>query len=252
MKMLLLALHLACRSLRTLSVRKLGLLCCVCGLWAQPSVWAQDGNILGLPPVPQKPLAGEPANAASAAAKPGTAKGGSVPIKPAASDVQINDAQAKSVLNGGVTMASSYTETRAVVMVTTYNAYKTPESKQAALTAARFVQRDLVLSCGRHCKPTTMAPAKILPDGKLQFPMAIDGFGRVLSFDDMMTLLLGKPLFVAAAPGTLPGNTPTAVPAATTTSSAIGSKGKKPAAAPALVASPGLASTTTVPERTSP
>ena len=112
----------------------------------------------------------------------------------------IKDADAKSVLNGGVTMASEYADTRATVLVTTNAVFATPELRKAALLAAQYVQRDLVLSCQRQCKPAAMGPAKILPDNKLQFPMVIDGLGRVLSNDDMITMLLGKPLAVPPKP----------------------------------------------------
>ncbi len=179
----------------------------LCALWLHTGAWAQ-GNVLGLPAVPQTPVVAPapPAPPASGAsnskkaasnpkAKSATATVGTTPM---ANDGIINDADAKSVLNGGVTMASSYTATQAQVMVTTNAPYKTTEARQAALQAARLVQRDLFLSCGRHCKPLPMAAAHILPDGKLQFPMAIDGLGRVLSYDDMMGMLLGKPLAVVA------------------------------------------------------
>ena len=112
----------------------------------------------------------------------------------------IKDADAKSVLNGGVTMASEYADTRATVMVTTNAVFATPELRKAALLAAQYVQRDVVLSCQRQCKPAAMGAAKILPDNKLQFPMVVDGLGRVLSNDDMITMLLGKPLAVPPKP----------------------------------------------------
>ncbi len=183
--------------------------------WAH-SAWAQP-NVLGLPIIPQSPidppLAAQPAaSAASAASAPKGAKAGkgakAVRPKEAASSAAqpaapvVNDADAKSVLNGGVTMATSYTSTLATLRITTNTLYQDETQRKAALTAGRLVQRDLYMACGKQCRPAPMAAPKLLPDGKLQFELVMDGFNRVITQDDMMSMLLGRPLAVGqASPG---------------------------------------------------
>ena len=189
---------------------KLSLLCVTALLCT--GVAAVETNILGLSVAPLVPVAApqapnpasNPAQSASAPKKAASSAKGKTPDKAAPAALpgadMIKDADAKSVLNGGVTMASEYADTRATVMVTTNAVFATPELRKAALLAAQYVQRDVVLSCQRQCKPAAMGAAKILPDNKLQFPMVVDGLGRVLSNDDMITMLLGKPLAVPPKP----------------------------------------------------
>lgn len=179
-------------------------------LWA-PSALAQP-NVLGLPIVPQKPIdlpvaAPEPASAASAASAAKGAKGAkaarpksgaSAAALPVPAPV-VNDANAKSALNGGVTMATSYAGTLATLRITTNTLYKEEEQRKQALTAGRMVQRDLYMACGKQCKPGSMPAPKLLPDGKLQFDLVVDGFNRVIHNDDMMDMLLGRPLAVGPA-----------------------------------------------------
>jgi hypothetical protein len=178
----------------------------IVNLWAH-SALAQP-NVLGLPIVPQTPIV-EPVtaqSAASAASAPkgakavrpkGAASSAALPIAP-----QVNDADAKSVLNGGVTMATSYTGTLATLRITTNTLYQDETQRKAALNAGRLVQRDLYMACGKQCRPAPMPAPKILPDGKLQFDLVVDGFNRVINQDDMMSMLLGRPLALgAASPG---------------------------------------------------
>jgi hypothetical protein len=173
-----------------------------------------QANILGLPAVPQTPVqwptqaapqagASAPKTAASASAKAPKPSASAVRAaasapKPAAGLPQegINDVEAKSVLSGGVTMASSYEGKLATVRVTTNNLYQGEVYRGQAIRAAKLVQRDLVTSCAWQCKPAPMPAPVILPDGKLQFVMAIDNYPRVLSYDDMITMLMGQPLAV--------------------------------------------------------
>jgi hypothetical protein len=173
------------------------------------SAFAQP-NVLGLPIVPQTPIdppvTAPVASPASAASTPKGAKAlrpkvgassAALPIAP-----QVNDADAKSVLNGGVTMATSYIGTLATLRITTNTLYQDETQRKSALTAGRLVQRDLYMACGKQCRPSQMAGPKILPDGKLQFDLVVDGFNRVINQDDMMSMLLGRPLAVgAASPG---------------------------------------------------
>ncbi len=173
-------------------------------------------NILGLPAIPQTPVqpAAQPAAPAGASApKAGAsvkapqqnasaARAAASASKPAVGAVQetVNDSEAKSVLSGGVTMASSYEGKIATVRVTTNNVYQGEVYRSQAIKAAKLVQRDLVTSCAWQCKPAPMPVPVILADGKLQFVMAIDNYPRVLSYDDMITMLLGKPLAVTPKP----------------------------------------------------
>lgn len=180
------------------------------------SAYAQP-NVLGLPAVPQNagpttmivpvPL---PAGAASAAKRKAA---GAQPTQTAIlQGPQIRDADAKMVLSGGVTMVSSYTDKVANVRVTTNTVYTGEPLRRQALNAARLVQRDVALACAWQCKPAAMAAPSLLADGKLQFDMAIEPFPRVLSYDDMVAMLLGKPLVVAPKAGAT-AQTITVVPA---------------------------------------
>jgi hypothetical protein len=213
------------------------ILCSVaCALMLATSPAHAQANVLGLPAVPQNPV--QPAASApgpAPAGNPGAPASGAAKRKPAAAasaasaasaaraapqSPQINDADAKAVLSGGVTMASSYVGKVATVRVTTNNTYPGEALRRQALNAARLVQRDLALSCAWQCKPAPMPAPKVLADDKLQFEMVIDNYPRVLSYDDMIAMLLGKPLAVTpkpavtatAAPPT--PSTPTASPTA--------------------------------------
>ncbi len=167
------------------------MLCAALQAHAQP-----ESNVLGLPAVPQTPAASTPATSASAARK--TASGATP-----SSAIPLSDSQIKSVISGGVTMASSYLQRTATVRVTTNNTYQTEEQRKTAVSAGRLVQRDLLISCGKQCKPAANMPTpKILPDGKLQFDMVIDDYPRVLTQEDMIAMVLGNPL--AVLPKTAP------------------------------------------------
>jgi hypothetical protein len=170
-----------------------------------PLAQAQD-NVLGLPAVPQAALASSPASLAKPAAsspQAGTSSARKASSgASAASAALASDAQAKAVLSGGVTLASRYQGSVATVRVTTNTVYASKEQRQAAAQAARLVQRDLRLVCGAQCKPTSMPAPLLLPDGKLQFDMAITPYPRVLSQPDMVAMLLGKPLAVISPAAT--------------------------------------------------
>jgi hypothetical protein len=174
-----------------------------------------QGNVLGLPAVPQKAPAATPAaSPAASAATP-----------------QQRDEQAKSVLSGGVTLASNYDGRTVSVVVTTNNTYTTEEQRKAAFKAARLVQRDVKVSCAKQCKAATNMPApQILPEGKLQFAMVVNDYPRALSNEDMVALLLGKPL--AVIPVAAPKAAATDAPA----SAAPASSAPAPSPAPAASA----------------
>jgi hypothetical protein len=167
-------------------------------------------NILGLPAVPQTPVqsAAQPAASAPGAAAKNAKQSASAAravasgAKPSAALPQegVSSAEDKSVLSGGVTMASSYEGKIATVRVTTNNVYQGEVYRSQAIKAAKLVQRDLVTSCAWQCKPAPMPAPQILADGKLQFVMAIDNYPRVLSYDDMITMMMGQPLAVMPKP----------------------------------------------------
>jgi hypothetical protein len=178
-----------------------------------------QANILGLPAIPQSPLqspgqaaapaapnAGASASAKSPKPSASAARAAASAAKPAAVAAQggISDVADKSVLSGGVTMASSYEGKVATVRVTTNNIYQGEVYRSQAIKAAKLVQRDLAASCAWQCKPAPMPTPQILADGKLQFVMAIDNYPRVLSYDDMITMLMGTPLAVTPKPVVTP------------------------------------------------
>jgi hypothetical protein len=191
-------------------MKRLFYLCMLSACTALPA-YAQP-NVLGLPAVPQGPGApvAAPTPASSGARKAGI---------PASLPFQIADQQAKSVLSGGISLASSYVGRQATVRATTNAVFNTPEQRTAAINAARLVQRDVALACAKQCTTAPMPPGKILPDGKLQFEMVINEYPRPLSNDDMVAMLMGQPLKVlpktpASAPAKpgAPAGMPVAVP----------------------------------------
>lgn len=216
--------------------------CVPASLAFSAAVWA-EANVLGLPAIPQTPVVA-PAPAASGAAS-GNKKAVNTPKSKSTVNIvtsdgstatkEITDGEAKAVLNGGVTMASSYTDQGAILKITTQASYIGKAQTDAALRAARLVQRDLRLSCDKQCKLAKMEPAKILPNGKLQFDLAIDGLGRVLSQADMVNMVLGQPLAKVATPTPAP----TPVPAISVTVSTVSAA--SPTAAAPKAASPASA-----------
>jgi hypothetical protein len=191
-----------------------------------------EPNILGLPAIPQKPPA-PPAPQASASAPKAPASAtsaarGRSPASAASASKTAppppDDNTAKAVLSGGVTLASSYVGALSTVRVTTNSPYQGEALRAQAITAARLVQRDLRVSCGTQCKPAAMGAPQILKDGKLQFDMVVEGFTRTLTQEDMIAMVMGRPLAVVAAK-------PAAAPSVTsvTASSAAPSPATKPA-----------------------
>ena len=157
---------------------------------ADGAAFAQEANVLGLPAVPQTAASG-------------------AKVAPAPTGPLIRDVQGKAILSGGMQMASSYQGKITTVRVTTVNAFASPEQRVQALAAARLMQRDLPLSCAKQCKSAAMPEPKMLPDGKVQFDLNVEGFPRILDRDDMINMVKGVPLVQRA--GTLVNTTtPTA------------------------------------------
>jgi hypothetical protein len=176
---------------------------------ANSAAFAQETNILGLTPVPQTTASG-------------------AKVAPAPSGPLIRDVEGKAILSGGMQMASSYAGKITTVRVTTVNAFTGADQRAQALAAARLMQRDLPLSCAKQCKIAAMPEPKLLPDGKVQFDLNVEGFPRVLDRDDMVNMIKGVPL--AQKAGTLVNTTasaasaPTSTPAATTATKARAAK----------------------------
>ncbi len=233
--------------------------CAVSGCLLAPNAMAQ-ANILGLPVVPQRPVqaaaqpaqqaaASAPASAASAAAKNAkqsasaarAAASGAKPSGTAAQDA-VSNVEDKSVLSGGVTMASGYEGKLATVRVTTSNVYQGEVYRSQAIKAAKLVQRDLAIVCSWQCKPAPMPVPQILENGKLQFVMAIDNYPRVLSYDDMITMLMGRPLAVNPKPLATATAAPpvAAVSAAPAPPAAVSAAPATPAAPAANALPPGV------------
>ena len=150
-----------------------------------PVVVSAQGSGLSqfLPPVP-------PLTMPSAPAKPG-AKG---VAKSAGAEAAPTGPVNKSILNGQVTM-KLVLEPNAVqrVQIVTGRPFA-PADQFAALDAARAVQRDIPLSCGKLCKAGKMTPPSINKDGFLSFDMAIQGLPYGLSTQDIALLLQANPL----------------------------------------------------------
>ena len=150
----------------------------------QPLLHAQDSNnILGLPAVPQGP----PVAAASAAKKP------AVPAKP-------SDADIKSVLAGNLKLASFYPEGFIIVRVTSDKTFVGDALRAQAVQAARLVQRDARVACGKLCKPAPMPAPTLLPDNTLSFDIVISGYEGTMSSADMINLVSGKRVGAATKP----------------------------------------------------
>ena len=184
------------------------------GVLVHPSLHAQSDNVLGLPAIPQTPRAQTPAvpTSATAAARP----------KP-------TDAEVKSVLSGNISLASFYQEGLITVKANTVKAFVGSALRAQALQAARLVQRDVKLACGKLCKPGPMPAPTFQENNTLQFDLVISGYEGKLTAGDMANLFNAKaigpgskaapspPPAPQAAPVSVVASTATAAPAATAT-----------------------------------
>ena len=171
------------------------------GLHAQSS-----NNVLGLPAVPQTP----PAPQASASG----AKAGAPPGAP-------SDADIKSVLSGNIKLASYYQADLVTVRIATDKTYLGSAQRGQALQAARLVQRDVRLSCGKLCKPGPMPTPKLLADNTLSFDLVLSGYAGIISTVDMVNLISAKPIGPGAK--SVPAPVSASVAAATPTTAAAAS-----------------------------
>ena len=161
--------------------------CLVFG-FAAASVAQNSDNILGLPAVPQLPQT----PASSTSPKPGKAA------------VQPDEAALKSALSGNIKLASSYQDNLITVRVATDKTYVGSALRAQALQAARLVQRDVRLSCGKLCKPAPMPAPTLLADNTLSFDLVISGYAGILSTADMVNLVSAKAIGKGAKPAAAP------------------------------------------------
>lgn len=152
------------------------------------TAYAQDNsNVLGLPAVPQKPLA-SPAAGASAAQKTG----------PPDRLIKPTDAEFKSVLSGTINAASYYQDGLITVRVSTEKTFVGVAERAQAIQAARLLQRDVRLACGKLCKPAPMPTPEFKADNTLSFALVVSGFSGKMTSQDMVNLVSGKRI----SPGT--------------------------------------------------
>jgi hypothetical protein len=150
---------------------------------AHTALLAQDANnILGLPAVPQVPAA-----TASTAKKP------AAPAKPTETEI-------KSVLSGNLRLASFYQEGLVTVRVASDKTFVGDAARSQALQAARLVQRDVRMACGKLCKPAPMPAPTLQSDNTLTFDIVVSGYEGVMSTADMVNLVSGKRVGPAAKP----------------------------------------------------
>lgn len=166
------------------------------------SAFSQEANVLGLPAVPQaKP--GAAASATSAASAPKT-PGGAPSATPANRDA----------LAGEMSLQHSALNGLGRLIMTTKTSFATAGAKSGAIDAARAVQRELGVACGKQCKPEKMAAPKILASGQLEFELAFRPLYQHLSQAQFIAALQSKPLNLMPAQI----NAPVAAPPASSAS----------------------------------
>ena len=172
-------------------------------VWAHTAPYAQSNNVLGLPAVPQTPQA--PASGASAA------RAATVP-SPAPLPGTPTDAETKSALSGNISLASFYQEGQITVRVGTVKTFVGNAARAQALQAARLVQRDVRLACGKLCKPGLMPAPTIQSNNTLSFDLVINGYAGTLNTVDMVNLVNAKAIGPGGKLVPVPVASPTPLP----------------------------------------
>jgi hypothetical protein len=139
--------------------------------------FAQEGNVLGLPAIPQP--------------KPGAAASAPKAASSAVPNPQVNR---DAVLAGELGLQHSAIGGLGRLAITTRSTFATAGAKSDAIEAAKSVQRDLAKACGKQCKPEKMATPKILPSGQLEFDLAFRPLYQHLNQTQFMAALQSKPL----------------------------------------------------------
>jgi hypothetical protein len=169
----------------------------VCISWI-PALAYAEANVLGLPAVPQ-PKPGSSAPAATAASKP--ASGSSTAVTPVD----------RSVLAGEMGLQHSALNGVGRIVYTTKATFATAGTQGTALAAARAVQRDIQLACGKQCKPEKMSTPKIMPNGQLQFELAFSPLHQHLTQSQFLAALQSQPLNLTPAQLAAPSQAPAGV-----------------------------------------
>ena len=152
-----------------------------------PNLYAQDSNnILGLPAVPQGPQAAASAGATGSA-------GSKTPAKP-------TEAEIKSILAGNLKLTWSYPDGKILVRVVTEKTFVDKAQRAQALQAARLLQRDVRIACGKLCRPEPMSAPTLQPDNTLSFDVVVSGYKGTMTTADMINLASGKPVGPAVKP----------------------------------------------------
>ncbi len=142
------------------------------------NAYAQEANVLGLPAIPQ-------AKPGAAVAAPGSA---SKPTKP------IDSSPNRDALAGEMSLQHSALNGLGRLVITTKSVFSSQATQGSAIDAARLVQRDLTIACGKQCKPEKMASPKILPSGQLEFELAFRPLYQHLNQAQFLAALQSKPI----------------------------------------------------------
>ena len=194
---------------------------------------AQSNNVLGLPAVPQTPAAPTAASTAAASAARRATSATPAPL-PALNPSTLADAEVKSALSGNISLASFYQEGLITVRVSTAKTFVGSAPRAQALQAARLVQRDVRLACGKLCKPGPMPAPTIEANNTLRFDLVISGYAGTLSTADMVNLVNAK----AIGPGGKVVAVPAAASAPTATAAHSPNSPSSPSSPSAATAAP--------------
>lgn len=174
-------------------------------LFAAFPTFAQESNVLGLPPIPQP--------------KPGAA--GALPSNPSAKAPTPAGARTtRDAITGEMGLQHSALNGTGRLIATTRATFTTAGARGTAIETALLVQRELSQACGKQCKPLKMPPPKILSTGQLEFELAFAPLHQHLTQAQFLAALQGKPLNLSPEQLTAPAATsasPTTMPTATVT-----------------------------------
>ena len=199
---------------------------------AQTPYGQDTGNVLGLAPVPQSPAA--PASSTAAA-------GNKTAVATQTNATKPTDAQIKSVLSGNITLASFYQQGLITVKGSTVKTFAGSALRAQALQAARLVQRDVKLACGKLCTPGPMPPPTLQEDNILRFDLVISGYEGKLSTVDMANLFNARPIGPGSKVVPVPPAASQPTPLSVNSSTAAATPVAAATAAPASSASAGVA-----------
>jgi hypothetical protein len=183
---------------------------------AQYPPGAYEPNILGLPAVPQSKT-------------PVSANTSAKPSAPTAAAREVTNA--RNAISGEMSVEHGVQDGAGRLIYTTKASFGTTALKNEALAAGRLVQEEFAKkSCSKPCTPIKTDPPQILPDGRLQFALALKPLYRHLTQAQYFAAMQGAPLVLSAEQTTPLGSVatnkaatslaPTPVITASTTSAA--------------------------------